>query len=92
MNNQAYYESQLKAFQKEKCTLPEAAALAKLIERAIKEKNYTVHDYQKDDYEQYDVIVTFNFAGDPLFGLFGLDDGEPVQIYSTGKGVERRYL
>ena len=89
--NKEYYESQVEKFKEEGCKLPEAAALATLIEKCIKEKSYVVYEHNIP-LDTHDVIVTFNFAGDPTFGLFTLHDGEPAQIISTPDGLMVRYL
>ena len=51
-------------------------ALSKLIEHSIRNKTYKMVQYDEtdDELDMYDVIVVFNFAGDPRFGFYRHND------------------
>lgn len=72
--------------------LPDAYALAIMVERAIKDKSYKVH--YADTIETFDIIVTFGLSPDPLFGMYFEDDGdgEEVMAVSTANGIVINYL
>ena len=73
------------------CRLTEAAALSSLIEHCIKNKTYVVYDPSMDHYDKFDVIVTFNFAGDPTFGVYRYDEDAYI-YYPTSEGIKKRHL
>lgn len=86
--NKQLYTSFLAGFIKDECKLPEAAALAKLIEHCIKEKTYKIYNVEDtENYNEYDIIVTFNFAGDPRFGLYRYKFDDHKLVVSTPKGL-----
>jgi hypothetical protein len=95
-DHKQFYVSKLKQFKSEGVKLPEAAALAALVEYAIQRKSYIdyySHINRADEmlpFGKYDVIVVFN--PDPCFGILGDDDGEPVIQYSTSTGIMSKYL
>lgn len=93
MSNRTFYSQSLARFKKEGCKYPDAAALAELVEHCIKEKSYKVYNRESDEQiDFFDVIVTFNFAGDPTFGLLRDNDGSPVITFSTPDGLMSKYL
>lgn len=73
------------------CKLPEAAAIARMVEFSIYTRSYAIYD-SEHGYEQYQPIVMFNFVGDPLFGLYFYNGDETVILTSTPDGVKEYYL
>lgn len=67
--------------------LPEAAALARLVEQCIRDKDYKIA--YTDDLEDWDVIVSFGV--DPMFGAYMYNDDE-VMLVSTSDGIRTYYL
>ena len=72
--------------------LPDAYALAVMVERAIKSKSYKVH--YSDTVETFDIIATFGMSPDPVFGMYFENDGdgEEVIAVSTSSGIVIKYL
>ena len=70
--------------------LPEAGALAKLVEESIKARDYIDYYENEEPVDEYDVIVIFDI--DPLFGIFSKYDGDPIIQYSTPEGIVWKYL
>ena len=74
----------------------EAYGITQLIKDAILNKSYIVYNGggpYNDDREtmflkQYDVVVTFNFAGDPDFGVIIDEDLDFCDIYSSNEKGE----
>lgn len=98
MTNEELYKKYYDQHIKEGGKMPDASALALLIEHCIKEKSYYVfREVQRDKdnmplLNKYDVIVVFNFAGDPTFGLYILDDSEDAILMSSDKGLTKKYI
>ena len=70
-----------------------SAALARLVMDAIVNGTYVVYSESvRDSIKEEDVICTFNIGGDPFFGVLRDDDGEPVIVFSTDKGLMQKYL
>jgi hypothetical protein len=92
MNNQnrEFYRIRVTKHLDDKCALPEAAAVADLVEKAIKEKSYIVFR-EGEKVQEWDVIVTFSFGGDPRFGVYHKSDDETVLV-STPTGLVSYYL
>lgn len=91
LQNKTDYNQYFAEFNKDGCEECEAAAIAKLVERAIINKSYYVYYGNEEIVEDWDVIVTFSFAGDPVFGVY-LNLDEPICAISTSGGVVQRYL
>lgn len=72
--------------------LPEAYAIAKMVELAVKNKTYKVYRVD-ENIQTFDIIATF-FSVDPVFGLYFEDngDGESVIGISKPDGVDIKYL
>lgn len=70
--------------------LPEAGALAKLVEESIKARDYVDYYENEETVDECDVIVIFDI--DPLFGIFSMYDGDPIIEYSTSDGIVWKYL
>ncbi len=85
--NRETYLKYVVEFISDRCREPEAAAIGKMVEESIRNKTYIVYE-EENTLNNYDVIVTFNFAGDPTFGLYNYDtDGEATILISTPDGV-----
>jgi len=98
MNNKELYQKFYNQHIKEGGKLPDASALSLLIEHCIRNKKYTIYyDIKRDKnhtplIDDYEVIVVFNFAGDPTFGLLREDDLEDVIVMGTDKGLRQKYI
>lgn len=88
--NNRKYTSYLEEGINDGAKLPEAYALAKLVEDAITNKTYKLRN--DPTIRTFDIIVTFTV--DPTFGLYFEDngDGESVMAVSTPNGVVVNYL
>lgn len=98
-NKKFYWSAYRESKKKNGCRMPHAAALALLVEQAIKNKTYI--DYRKQPIDghgqrtgigKYDVIVVFNLAGDPCFGFLRDSDGDDVIRCSTPNGLVDKYI
>lgn len=85
--NRETYLKYLQEFISDGCKEPSSAAIGKMVEDAIRNRTYIV--YSEDAVlTNYDIIVTFNFAGDPLFGMYEYNsDGEHTMLVSMPDGV-----
>ena len=85
--NAETYLKYLQEFISDGCKEPSAAAIGKMVEDAIRNGTYIVYS---DDavVTNYDIIVDFNFAGDPTFGMYQYNsDGEHQMLVSMPDGV-----
>ncbi len=92
--NEGFYNSAYRKFVQDGGDegMADAAALAQLVEKCIKEKDYTVYgEHVRDSLEKYDVICTFSLAGDPTFGIYRYDDENTI-VSSTKEGLNYKYL
>jgi hypothetical protein len=86
-NNKVTYLKYMQEFINDGCKEPSSAAIGKMVEDAIRNRTYIV--YSEDAVlANCDIIVTFNFAGDPTFGMYQYDsDGEHQMLVSMPDGV-----
>lgn len=66
-----------------------AGAILYLVMTAIKSKTYKVWNNPDEEIIEYDIIVDFTIAGDPLFGLYqrGTSD-QHLLLESTEEGIK----
>lgn len=86
--NRETYLKYLAEFVADGCKEATSAAIGKMVEESIREKTYIV--YHEDlVLANCDIIVVFNFAGDPTFGMYSYskEDEEANLLISMPDGV-----
>lgn len=85
--NRETYLKYLAEFVADGCKEASSAAIGKMVEESIRNKTYIV--YSEDlALANCDIIVTFNFAGDPTFGMYEYNsDSEHTMLVSMPDGV-----
>ena len=92
--NEAYFNTAFRDFVAEggDPAMAESAATTRLVEKCIREKDYVVYSHDiRDSLGEFDVICTFNFAGDPLFGLYRYGDEDKI-VFGGPDGLHFRHL
>jgi len=86
-NNKVTYLKYMQEFINDGCKEPSSAAIGKMVEESIRNKTYIVYS-EELNLANCDIIVTFNFAGDPTFGMYEYNsDGEHTMLVSMPDGV-----
>lgn len=89
VENKKLYEQYITQMKEEGARLPEAAALAMLVEKAILDRSYKEFYSEQEDVQEFDVIVTINI--DPRFGIYRYDDDDMIFV-STADGIVGYFL
>ena len=98
MTNKELYEKYYDRHVAEGGKFPGASALGALVEYCIRKKKYTIYyDVKRDEnnmplIDEFEIIVVFNFAGDPTFGFHRIDDSDDVIVFSTDNGMGQKYI